>query len=232
MRESISILSHPVCWYVGQLGNHHARVAYLSKTPCFCWRLSLQLSVHPDICLTPLILHLETPLALWLTPKMALILHHPSPCHHQGTWWDEYGLTACKPESSDAGGVSITQSRQDWATFHTWLSGHSHWLGYSYHQHHPRRALQPWWPSQVTAWPWQKQMCSCSLVGLPFVARLNPWVGIVTALFILWKAVEFDSVAWVWENLGSVFLAHYRKPSLELWEKIFLGIPHCWWLKW
>ena len=70
------------------------------------------------------------------------------------------------------------------------------------------------------------------LGGASITARLDPRVGIVTALFVLWKAIEFDSVACVWENLGYVFLAHYWKPRLELCEKIFLEIPHCWWLKW
>ena len=166
---------------------------------------------------------------------MALILHHPSPCHHQGTWWDEYGLTACKPESGDTDGghVSITQSLQRLSNFPHLAVWTQPLIGVQLSSTpSPKRMVQPWWPSQVTAWPWQKQMRSCSSGGLPFTARLDPRVGIVTALFVLWKAVEFDSVAWVWENLGSVFLAHYRKPSLELWEKIFLEIPHCWWLKW
>ena len=33
------------------------------------------------------------------------------------------------------------------------------------------------------------------LGGASITARLDPRVGIVTALFVLWKAIEFDSVA-------------------------------------
>ena len=147
----------------------------------------------------PLVLRLETPLALWLTPKMALILHHPSPCHHQGTWWNEYGLTACKPESSDTGGrrVSKAQSRQRLSNFPHLALWAQPLIGVQLPS-----TPSPKSPATLVAIPGHsmtlaKAMCSCSSVGLPFVACLNPGVGIVTALFVLWKAVEFDSVAWV-----------------------------------
>ena len=128
---------------------------------------------------------------------MALILHHPSPCHHQGTWWDEYGLTACKPESGDTGGgrVSITQSlqRQQLST-PRFLDTATDW-GTAVINTIPEED-----GATLVAIPGHSMTLAeadafLQLGGASITARLDPRVGIVTALFVLWKAVEFDSVA-------------------------------------
>ena len=155
------------------LGNYHTWVSCLSRPPCFCWRLSLQLSRCCNLCPRTLILHL-----MWHAQSLWPLSH---PCHHQGNWMNVDSLLGCQKVVMLVMGVYPWGSHHiDGTTFHTWLSGNSLCLGCSGHQHHPPEPFNLSGKEKISELSIGHSMTladrhfPCSSLGLTSTTRLNP----------------------------------------------------------